>query len=383
MKKRNVVLVIIIVLSMILSGCGTTKNDTERKHDDTQVNEKNEATTESKEKDQLEVILLIPGTLGDKSFFDSANNGLKLIEEELGAKTKVVEMGTDYTKWEPNLLDAIDGDWDIIISGNSMTEMINEIAPQYPDERFINFDSFEESAAENVYAILYSANDLSFLAGACAALVSESDMELANDEQIIGFLGGMDIPGINDFLVGYIEGALYINENSKVMVSYAGDFTDPAKGKELSLIQYNSGVDISFNVAGGTGLGLLDAAKEQNAYAIGVDSDQALLFEETDSEKPYHIVTSAIKKIDQALLRAVTQHVDGTLEYGKYERLGVAEDGVGLAKNKYFDELLNPQIKATLEDIESKMISGDIEVRTAFGMSTEEINEIRDSVKPE
>lgn len=366
MKRFKSLLVLVMVFALVLGGC--TPAGTEQ--------------GVANEGDQLKVILLIPGTLGDKSFFDSAHNGLKLVEDQLGAKTKVIEMGTDYTKWEPNLLDAIDGDWDIIISGNSMTEMMNELASQYPDEKFINFDSFEANAAENVYGMQYSANELSFMAGAFAALVTQSDLELSNEENLIGFLGGMDIPGINDFLVGYIEGAQYVNEDTKVMVSYAGDFADPAKGKELSIIQYNNGVDISFNVAGGTGLGLLDAAKEENKYAIGVDSDQAMMFEETDPEKAGHIATSAIKKIDQAILRAVKMHMEGTLAYGQVEQLGIAEDGVGLAMNKYFDQIADDRIKSELESIKEKLVSGEISVGTAYGMSSEEINELRETVKP-
>ncbi|GMQ62259.1 BMP family ABC transporter substrate-binding protein [Vallitalea maricola] len=364
MRKKNIILTVIMLLSIMLSGCGT----------DTQGDKKTE--------DPLKAILLIPGELGDKSFYDSANNGMKLIEEKFGAKTKVVEMSTDFTKWEPNFLDAIEGDWDLIISGGSATEMMNEIAVQYPDERFINFDASVEGEVENVYSILYGANELSFLAGVCAALVTESDMELANEEPIIGFIGGMDIPGINDFLVGYIEGAQFIDEDIKVIVSYAGSFTDPAKGKELSLIQYKQAADISFNVAGGTGLGVIDAAKEGNKYAIGVDSDQALLFAETDKEKASHIVTSAIKRIDNSILRAVTKYVDGTLEFGTYETLGVTEGGVGLAKNEYYNDLLSDEMKATIENVESKLNEGEITVKSALGMSTEEINEMRNSVKP-
>jgi len=363
MKKR--VLALLLIVGLLFTACSTSES----------------AQPAASEEEALRVILLIPGSLGDKSFFDSANHGLELVAAELGAETKVVEMGTDYTKWEPNLMDALAGDWDLIVSGNAMTEMMNEYALENPDQKFINFDSYEAEAPANVYGVQYKANELSFLAGAAAALVSQSEMELANEAQTIGFLGGMDIPGINDFLVGYIEGALYVNENTKVMISYAGDFGDPAKGKELSLLQYNGDVDISFNVAGGTGLGLLDAAKIANKYAIGVDSDQSLLFEETDPDKSAHIVTSAIKRIDQAVLSAVKADQAGTLAYGTVAQLGVAEGGVGLAKNKYYEQL-DDSIKSKITEIEEKLTAGEIEIGTAYGLSTEEINEIRESVQP-
>ncbi len=332
--------------------------------------------------DSINVILLIPGELGDKSFFDAANNGMNLVRDELGANIRVIEMGTDSTSWEPNFLDAIEGDYDIIISGNDTTELMNELASEYTEQRFINFDTSEiEGQPENVYSMFYSTNDLSFLAGAVAALVTNSDMELANEASRIGFLGGMDIPGINDFLVGYIEGALYVNPEIEMFISYAGDFGDPARGKELTLVQYNSNVDISFNVAGGTGLGLLDAAYETNNYAIGVDSDQAMLFADTDPDKAEHIVTSAVKYIDQAILRAVEMHVEGTLPYGEHEVLGVVENGVGLAKNTYYETLLPQEIKDRIEEIEELLVNGEITVSTAFGMTADEINELRDKVR--
>lgn len=144
------------------------------------------------------VLLLIPGNLGDKSFFDAANNGLKMVKDDLeDVETKVIEMGTDETKWEPNLVDAAEEDWDLIISGNSASAIMNEIAEEYPDKKFINFDNSGEGAVDNVYSVSYATNEGSFLGGALGGLVTQSEMELANEENTIGFLGGMDIPGID------------------------------------------------------------------------------------------------------------------------------------------------------------------------------------------
>lgn len=364
MKRRSIVISMLLVIALLLSACSTSDNDTDV------VGE-----------DPLKVVLLIPGNLGDKSFFDSANAGLELVKSELGAKTKVIEMGTDTTKWEPTFSDVSEEDWDIIISGNDTTELMNEMGGKYPEKRYINFDTFIEETADNVYAMFYSTNQVSFLAGALASMITTSDMEYANEENVIGFLGGMDIPGINDFLVGYIEGAKSVNEDVKVLVSYAGDFTDAPKGKELGLIQYRSGVDVSFNVAGGTGLGLMDAAFEQDAYAIGVDSDQAMMFKETDPDKADNIISSAVKRIDQAILNAVKKHLAGELEYGTHDELGVAEGAVGLAKNEYY-ETLPEDIKTKITEIEEKISNGEITVGTAFGVTTEDIEALRQTVKP-
>jgi basic membrane protein A len=338
------------------------------------------AEKESATDDTFKAILLIPGTLGDKSFFDSANAGMELIGEKYGIETKVVEAGTDSTKWEPAMLDAIDGDWDVIISGNSLTETMNDLAEQYPDRKFINFDAALTDTPDNVYSMFYATNDIGYLAGVTAALVTQSDLPLANDENIIGFLGGLDIPGINDFLVGYIKGATDIDPSVKVLVSYAGDFGDPAKGKELSIVQYNAGADIIYNVAGGTGLGLMDAAKLKDQYAIGVDSDQAMLFADTDPEKAEHIVTSTVKRIDLAIADAIGMELEGTLPYGTYNVLGLKEGAVGLAKNSYYESILSDSIKARIAEIEQLCTEGKIEVPSAFGMSSEEVNAMRESV---
>lgn len=366
MKKLMSIIISVVFFTMILAGCSKPSAG---------------SNAASPAKKTLKVALLIPGSLGDKSFFDAANNGLKLIKSELGAETKVVEMGTDETKWEPTLKDISEGDWDIIISGNSASELLNTIADKYPDKKYINFDSAIDKASKNVYAVSYKTNEVAFLAGALAGQVTKSNMPLANKDNVIGFLGGMDIPGINDFLVAYIQGAQTVNPDVKVITSYAGSFTDPAKGKEISNAQYTSKADISFNVAGGTGLGLIDSAAEKNKYAIGVDSDQAMIYKATDANKASHIVSSAVKNIDKALLDAVKKYKDGSLTYGKVNSIGLKENAVGLAKNEYYNALPK-DIKDKLDELTTKVSNGEIKVKSGFAMSKSEIEAYRNSVRP-
>ncbi|MNO23599.1 Membrane lipoprotein TmpC precursor [compost metagenome] len=376
MKKKVLSLLLLVVMVMV-TACG---NNTSNNGSSANAGS-NEGGTGSG--DHLKVVLLIPGTLGDKSFFDSANSGLQKVKDELGAETKVVEMGVDKTKWEPTFNDIAAEDWDVIISGGSeITEMFNATAELYPDKKFINYDTDIDEAPENMYNMSYATNEVSFLAGAVAALATQSDMPNANPENVIGFVGGMDIPGINAFLVGYIQGAQYVDPEVKVAVSYAGDFVNPAKGKELSLIQYNSGVDVIFNVAGGTGLGIFDAAKEKKKYAIGVDSDQAMLLNETDSEKANLIVTSSIKKIDMAILGAVKKLQEGTLEMGKRDVLSFVDDGVGIAENDIYKNVFPADLQSKVEEVKQKLIKKEITVDNAMGMETSEVEAIRNAVKP-
>lgn len=379
MKKKVLSLMLLVVMVMV-TACG---NNAPSNGSSSNAGSNAAEGGEAGSGDKLKVVLLIPGTLGDKSFFDSANSGLQKVRDELGAETKVVEMGIDKTKWEPTFNDIAAEDWDVIISGGSeITEMFNATAEMYPDKKFINYDTDIDEAPENMYSMSYATNEVSFLAGAVAALATQSDMPNATPENVIGFVGGMDIPGINAFLVGYIQGAQYVDPDVKVAVSYAGDFVNPAKGKELSLIQYNSGVDVIFNVAGGTGLGIFDAAKEKKKYAIGVDSDQAMLLNDTDSEKANLIITSSIKKIDMAILGAVKKLQEGTLEMGKRDVLSFVDDGVGIAENDIYKNVFPADLQAKVEEVKQKLINKEITVDNAMGMETSEIEAIRNAVKP-
>jgi len=163
MKKRTLSLLIVLmmVLTFGLTGCGGGDTDTEEPSGD--------------QAEALKIVLLLNGTLGDKSFFDSADNGLKMVQEKYGdsVETKTIEMTYDETKWQPTLQDISDEDWDIIIVGTwQMQEMLQEIAPMYPEKKYIIFDTsvdYENFDLGNVYSINYKQNEGSFLAGALAA----------------------------------------------------------------------------------------------------------------------------------------------------------------------------------------------------------------------
>ncbi len=332
------------------------------------------------------VALLLPGKLGDKSIFDSAQNGMDMIKEKYGEEVKIttVEMTDDSTKFLPTLYEFSDANYDLIITGTWLIpDELSEVASQYKDISYISFDypvDYDNNDLDNVYSITYKANEGAFLGGIAATLVSESNLEFANEESHIGFLGGIDAPGINDFLVGYIQGAQYVNEDVNVNVAYIGSFTDSAKAKEMSLSQYKAGVDISFNVAGPAGLGMVDAAYDANAYVIGVDADQALLFEEAQPEKAKTIVTSAMKNVDQSLVRAMDMYFEGSLPVGTTETLGLKENGVSLAENKYYDLYLTAEQKEIISEAEAKILNGEIVVDTAYGKTVEEIDTLRKSV---
>ena len=253
-----------------------------------------------------------------------------------------------------------------------MNEKLQEVAPQYPDKKYIIFDSavdYTKDGMENVYSVEYKQNECSFLAGAAAAMSTKTGT--------LGFVGGMENYVVNDFLVGYVQGAKYVKDNIKINIGYVGNFNDTAKAKELTLAQINQNADIVYQVASTAGLGVIDGVTEKDKLAIGVDSDQAEAFMETDKEKAEHILTSALKRVDLSLFRAIKLETEGKLAWGTREVLGIKEGAVGIAQNSIYDET-----KKTVAELEEKITSGEIEVDTAFGKSTDEIQKIKDSVRP-
>ncbi|WIY54575.1 BMP family ABC transporter substrate-binding protein [Devosia sp. YIM 151766] len=336
---------------------------------------------------QDRILLLINGALGDKSFFDSANRGLATIKQTYGddVETRVLEIGDDPSGWEPALLEVSEQDWDLIIGGTfSLSETLGDVAEQYPDQNYILFDAslpYDGGAYPNVYSIQYKQNEASYLGGILAAGLLQSGLPEGTGEYL-GFLGGMDIPVINDFLVGYVAGAQSFNPDVKVSVAYAGSFTDAAKGKELGLAQYRAGVGIGFIAASQAGLGQVSAAKETDQYVLGVDSDQESIFAESDPELASRVVSSVLKNVDVSLVRAYELYREGNLPFGTVENVGLAEGAVGLVETGNMAELASPETLEAIEAAKADIASGAIVVPTGFGMDTAALNALRDSVRP-
>ncbi len=325
----------------------------------------------------LRVVSVINGTLGDKSFFDSAQRGMDAIADEYDIEIDTVELGIDPANWEPGLLDVMsDTDsYDILIAGTfQMIDFMAANAHNYPDKLFMFYDApmpYDNpdvcvEGCANVYSMTYAQNQGSFLAGVYAAAVTMSGIDGTNDAPTIGAVGGQQIPVIDDFIVGYEQGACLVNPDTVSIVQYAGSWNDPARGKEITLAMYEQGADIVFQIAGGTGVGVFEAAHEQERYAIGVDSDQAVIVAETDPDQAERILTSMLKNVDNSIFRAITLHLEGELPYGSTESLGIPEGGVGLAKNEFYDMATSEDIKAMVEAAEAAVVNGDIEVQTVF-----------------
>ncbi|WP_439600013.1 BMP family lipoprotein [Devosia sp.] len=309
----------------------------------------------------LKVALVLHGTLGDKSFFDDAAAGMKRAEAELPVTVKIIEAGYDRSKWQPALADATDSGYDVIIAGTfDMTGYIAELAPQYPDVKFIDFDDapdFTKCDCKNVLGVQYTTSSAGYLAGYAAAKISKSG--------ILGTIIGMEFPTVTDFKVGFDQGALAANDKIQILNAVAGTFNDPAKGKEIALAQINQGADIIFPIAGGTGIGSLQAVKDSpGKLAVGVDSDQAAIFASTDPAQADVIFTSVEKKVGQSLLLALKGTIDGTQVYGQRVLLGLKDGAVGISKNAQYEKLVPAEVRAEVDALEAKIIAGEITVNT-------------------
>ncbi len=338
----------------------------------------------------LKIVFLIPGTL-ENPMYNSAYMGLKKVEEEFGSTISYVEMGNKPRGWEAPFLSALDEDWDFIITlddfvydknSNVMTNLVSEHAPSHPEKTFVHLWGFYGSIPSNVVKTNYNMNEATFLAGACAALVTTSGMELANEQPLIGFVGGMSFyPIKNMMMLGYIEGAKYVNNDIKIAISYTEDFNNKGLGEKQAVKQYATGVDVIFQAAGQTGYGVIDAAQAADRYVIGVDTDQAKELEADYPEKAAHILTSTLRMYDGVIFWVIDQYAAGTLEPGIEYTLGIAENAVGIVKNSYYDQL-DSNIKTELAEIEEKIKSKEIDLSNLAGMDDGSIDDLVRSVEP-
>ena len=392
MKKTLICITLAVAMTAsLLSGCASGSNapDTDSSANEAADGAEAESGDDSAAAasgEKIKVSLLVTGSFGDKAFNDSAQAGMEKLKSELGDQVEVemIEMGSDKTKFEGSLLDASESDSDIIITGLwDMKEITENVAQEYPDKKYIIFDTdvdYSLGDLSNVYSMSYMQNEGAFLAGVLAASATVSDMEFANEDAVIGFVGAKDTAAvINDSAVGFIEGAQFVNPDIKVLVSYVGSYVDSATAKELALTQYSSGADVVFVAAGPASVGVIEAAAESQKYVIGVDSDQALAYEGKDEAK--NIISSAIKGVGDSLVSSVKRHLAGELPYGEYEVLGLEDGVVGLADNEIYQTVVPEDVRAAVDEAKEKLLAGEVTVSTAFGMDEAALKGIIDGAQ--
>jgi basic membrane protein A len=293
-------------------------------------------------------LVLDRGGKDDKSFNASAYEGATEARKKLGIYLKYVEP-TDDNEFEPLLRGFAQKDFDLIIGiGFVQKEMVQKVAAKFPQKHFAIVDA--QVDAPNVRSLMFEEHEGGFIVGAIAAMTSKTGK--------VGFVGGMDVPLIRRFEMGYEAGAKKINPQIGVVVNFCGvtseAWNNPPKGKELALAQYDGGADVIFAAAGASGLGVFDAAEDRKKFAIGVDSNQ-------DWMKPGLILTSVLKRVDLAVFNVIQESQAGKFTAG-LKRFGLADKGVDYSVDQYNEKILPESVRQRADQLKADIIAGKIVV---------------------
>jgi basic membrane protein A len=290
------------------------------------------------------------GRFNDKGFNQLQLRGLKSAASKLGATTKALESHAagDYV---PNLSTCARGGYDITISaGFLLADPLSTVAKQFPNQHFAITDYDVtgppfKGAQTNVEGLTYATQQVGYLVGCMAALMTKQE----GGKQVIGAVGGVKIPPVDTYIAGYQAGAEKCVPGTKVLVGYSQDFVDQAKCGTIAGNQIDAGSAVEFNVAGACGLGALSTAKSRGVWGIGVDTDQAFLGS--------HILTSAVKRVDQGVYLAIEDVQNGTFQGGKNLVFNLKNGGVGLGKTS---PKVPKAIMAKVNDLKAQIIAGTI-----------------------
>jgi basic membrane protein A len=284
----------------------------------------------------------------DKSFNEAAYNGAERFKRETGIAYRDFEVTNEAQREQALRNMARRGGTIVVGIGFAQASGLEKVAGEFPNVKFAIIDAVVNKP--NVQSIIFKEHEGSFLVGMAAALASKSGK--------LGFVGGMDIPLIRKFALGYEEGAKYVNPRIEIFQNMTGTtpaaWNDPTRGGELARSQFDRGADVVYAAAGATGLGVLQAAKDRQKFAIGVDSNQNHIH-------PGTILTSMIKRVDLAVYNAFKTARDGTWKPG-LQILGLAEDGVGYALDDHNKSLITAEMKQKLDAARADIIAGKIKV---------------------
>ncbi|MDF1520096.1 MAG: BMP family ABC transporter substrate-binding protein [Brevefilum sp.] len=374
--KKFLLVLLIAIMALSFAGCATESETV----DEPEAPEEGEKV--------YNVVSLVNGNLGDKSFFDSAESGLKELADAGRITYKTIEMGgtdQDQPKWLEILNEvSSSGEYDLVIVGTyQMPDYLKEAATAYPDQKYLIYDdNTYVGENDNVANITYKQNDMGYLIGVFAgSMTIQTEVEKINPESVVGFIGGIDSPVINDFLYGFLLGAQAANPDIKVDTRYVNSYVDTATAKEMGLSMINdNNADILWGVAGLSGNGAAEAALESGkAWFIGVDSDQELTL---PTDQAAITLTSGLKNVGQSIVWFIDEWDAGRTYFGEEVRLGISEGGVGVVTDKNFAEIAPQAVQDAVLAAQEQIVSGEIVVPTAIGDTTNAVVTLRDSLQP-
>jgi basic membrane protein A and related proteins len=284
----------------------------------------------------------------DRSFNQASYEGAERFKQETGISYEEFELQNDAQREQALRRFAERGHNPVITAGFSYESAMETVAPEFPDTDFVLIDAVVD--APNVRSVIFNEHEGSYLVGVLAAMASETGK--------VGFVGGMNIPLIQKFACGYVQGVKATNPDAEVFQNMTGDtgaaWNDPVKGGEITKSQIDQGADVVYHAAGGTGIGVLQAAADAGALGIGVDSNQNYLH-------PGQVLTSMLKRVDLATYNAMMDVQNDQFTPG-LQVMGLAEDGVGYAVDDNNKDLITPEMQAAVDEAKAKITSGEIEV---------------------
>lgn len=284
----------------------------------------------------------------DRSFNQSASEGAERFKQQTGIAPREFEITNAAQREQAMTQLARRGATIIVAIGFTQASAVEKVARRFPQVKFTIVDAVVD--LPNVQSINFREQESSFLCGMAAALASKTGK--------VGFIGGMDIPLIRKFALGYVEGVHHVNPDAEVFQNMTGTtpaaWGDPTKGAELARSQFGRGADVVFHAAGATGIGVLQAAADAGRLGIGCDSNQDYLH-------PGHVLTSAVKRVDVAVYNAFTAAQKGSWQPGQLV-LGLAEDGVDYSADEHNRSVLTPAIRDRLDQAKAAIIRGELRV---------------------
>lgn len=345
-----------------LAGCGGGEDTPE--DGDNGTAENGEDTTEMAGDTYNVGMVYSTGGLGDNSFNDMAHQGIQEAQEDFNVEYSNAEpeQPSEFSNFQRQFATSTDPDYDLIFTiGFSQKSTLQETSSQYTDQKFTIID--ETVDAPNVESYVFKEQEGSFQAGIMAGMLTDVDFSAGAgstnpDQNVVGFVGGKETPLIKRFESGYRFGVKQANPEATINTAYSGSWSDPSGGQSIADSMISDGADVIFHAAGGTGVGVIQAAKEQGRFAIGVDARQS----ETLPEYADAILGSMVKRVDEAVYRSVSNVINDEFAGGENMLLGLAEDGVALAYGTELGDQIPQEVKDEITAQSERVTSGELTV---------------------
>ncbi len=346
--------IILLSTMLLVTSCGDSGSQSNSEPKENQeVSKSNETETEKEPEvendEKLKVVFISPETIGVNPFFELMAQGIYESENKFGIEGKVIECA-DNNAIEENLRLAVAENYDLIITSSFHAEdALTKVATENPSKQFAIIDTVVD--LPNVRSVVFREQESSYLLGVVAGLATQTDT--------VGMVLAMDIPLLSKWTVGFEEGLRSVNSEAEFLVNYVGGFTDPAKAKELAILQNSKGADFIVGASAVGDLGVFEAAKENGFYSSGQDTDMTVV-------DPEHIVMSQLKRTDNVVIETIGDFVSGDFQYGILD-YGLAEGGVGLTfvsveSTSPLSPFIGEDVVKQAKEVEQKIISGEIVV---------------------